>query len=201
MENNDFLSVNEVYGLFCDAILTDRERNLVFGSFWGSDTAIRDFQGRLTLGLQEGGMNAFNILETGSDKPVKMYVHVPNIDQIGQHTGRVRTDIYGDMVHLQLYANDIIKPDLANHRALLISKTRESHNLWNAIKLICPVPLLDHWQDYILYKMEAAEMIHHLHGINQFGTKIEIDEEAMAEIVKNGCLSTALTLIDMEKAA
>ena len=193
----DFYTVTEVHGLFLDALLKDRENNLVFGSFWGSDTAIRDFQGRLTLGLQEGGMNSFYV-ETDLDK---QRVQVQNIDQIDQQTGRVRTDIYGDMVHCILFAKEILKPDMANHRAILISRTDEVPNLWNAVKLVCPVPLLDHWQGYILPILENAGMIHLLRGINQYGVKIEIDEDKMAEIVKAGCITGRLTIENLEAVA
>ncbi len=201
MEIDNFLEVSEVHGLFADAILTDRERNLVFGSFWGSDTAIRDFQGRLTLGQQEGGMDSFNVESVLDGKPFKTYIQIANIEQIDQQTGRVRTDIYGDMVHCILFAKAILQPDMANHRALLISRTDDIPNLWNAVKLVCPVPLLDHWQGYILPILENAGMIHLLRGINQYGVSIEIDEIEVAEIVKSGCRTGHLALENLEAVA
>jgi len=189
-----YLKVTEVYGLFADAILTDESGRLVFGSFWGSDTSVRDFQGRLTLATQDGGMTAFNVFGDDCDGQThKVYVRVDNIENIKQETGRVHTDILGDVVHCFLYHVDIIKPDLVNHRAILINNGRP-HELWNAVKMICPVPLLDHWEDYLMPIMIGNEMIKSLSGINQAANVISIDEDMMASIVKTGCLNGSLTV-------
>ncbi|MBC8209447.1 MAG: hypothetical protein H8E21_00160, partial [Gammaproteobacteria bacterium] len=56
-----YLLIPEVHGVFVDAILTDEASNLVFGSFWGRDTAIRELQGRLTLAQSAGGLSAFTV--------------------------------------------------------------------------------------------------------------------------------------------
>jgi hypothetical protein len=190
-----FMSIPEIHGVFVDSILTDEADNLVFGSFWGHDTAIREFQGRLTLGSSEGGLSTFTVM--GDDrhgKLRKVFTRLDNIDSLEQMTGRVHTDILGEMVHCWLYRKEIIKPDLANHRLMLIGKDDLPENLWDAIKMICPVPMLDHWKDQITPAMLEAGMIKPLSGINQSGTQIVIDEEVMAMIVKTGCKNGSLTV-------
>ena len=200
--NTFMMVVPEIHGVFVDSVLTDQASNLLFCSFWGNDTSIRDLQARFTLANAEGGLTAFNI--TGNDaqgKPLKTFVQLGNIANIGQMTGRVHTDILGDMVHCWLYNNEIMKPDLANHRALLINQDGQPNNLWNAIKLVCPVPLLDHWQDLITTAMIDADMITPLSGINQYGVQINIDEEAIAMIVKEACMDGSLSISDMRIVA
>ena len=91
-----YMVIPEIHGVFVDSVLTDEADNLVFGSFWGHDTAIREFQGRLTLGASEGGLSTFNIM--GDDRlnqHKKLFVRVGNVEALDQMTGRVHTDILG----------------------------------------------------------------------------------------------------------
>ena len=124
----------------------------------------------------------------------KVFTRIGNIESLEQMTGRVHTDILGELVHCWLYQREIIKPDMANHRALLISMDDESSNLWSLVKTICPVPLLDHWQNQLIPELYNSGMIKNLNGINQTGKQIVIDEDQMALIVKNGCMDGSLTV-------
>lgn len=92
-----YMTIPEIHGVFVDSILTDETDNLVFGSFWGRDTAIREFQGRLTLGLSENGMTSFNVQgDDFQNKLLKVFTRIGNIESLEQMTGRLRTDILGD---------------------------------------------------------------------------------------------------------
>lgn len=190
------MNIPEIHGVFADAILTDEADNLIFGSFWGRDTSIREFQGRLTLGSSEGGLSALNLVQPIDDGATKkVYVKIGNVDLIEQMTGRVQTDILGEMVHCWLYRQEIIKPDLANHRAILVNSLEANPaHLWDAIKVVCPIPLLDHWSEALLPVMIDNGMIKKMVGINQCGTQIAIDEELMASIVKKACHERSITI-------
>ena len=179
-----FMAINEVHGVFVDALLTDDADALVFVSIWGHDTAVRELQGRLTLGANEGGLSAFNVLDQDSRR---RYIRIANPDELEQLTGRVRTDILGELVHLWLFRREILKPDLANHRAMLISRNGVADNEWQAVKTVSPVPLLDHWADHLLPLLRRSGMITAFEGINHHGTRIAINEEEMALLVKQEC--------------
>jgi len=185
-----FMIMQELQGGFVDAVLTDDADNLVFCSFWGHDTSIRELQGRFTLGTSEGGLTTFNL--SSADR--KVYVRIANVDTLEQISGRVQTGILGELVHYWLYHRNIIKPDLANHRAMLITQDDESPDVWSVIKHICPVPLLDHWKDILMPQMKDHAMIKSLQGINQWGTQIAIDEAIMTDLVKAGCRNGMLTV-------
>jgi len=145
--------------------------------------------------LSEGGMTSFNVQGDDYQNQLrKVFTRIGNIESLEQMTGRVHTDILGELVHCWLYQRDIIKPDMANHRALLISMDDESLNLWNLVKTICPVPLLDHWENQLIPELYNSGMIKSLNGINQTGKQIVIDEDQMALIVKNGCQDGSLTV-------
>ena len=188
--NQSFLNMDEVFGIFVDSVLTDEADNLIFISLWGRDTAIRELQGRLTLSSAESGLTSFNLRNETS----KVFVKISNINAMDQMTGRVHTDILGELVHCFIFHKDIMKPDLANHRAILISQEGEPEYLWNAVKYTCPVPLLDHWEQALLPILKHTGMIKKLSGVNQSGTQINIDEERMALLVKQECIDGRLTV-------
>ncbi len=185
-----FMAIEEIHGVFVDAVLTDEADNLVFISLWGHDTAIREMQGRLTLGVSEGGVSTFHVVSEDH----RIFVRIGNIERIQQMTGRVHTDILGELVHLWLYHQEIVKPDLANHRALLISKDGVPGNLWRAVMQVSPVPLLEHWEEHLLPIMRRIGMIKQLVGVNQTGFQIAIDESRMALLVQQECCDGHLTL-------
>ena len=190
-----YLLIPEIHGVFVDAILTDEASNLVFGSFWGRDTAIRELQGRLTLGQSAGGLTAFTVQGDDCHGQLRqVFTRIGNIETLEQMTGRVHTDILGELVHCWLYQREVIKPDMANHRAMLISQHKQPTHLWAVIKGICPVPLLDHWQEFLIHEMTRKGMIKPLNGINQYGTQIAIDEGMMAALVKDGCINGTLAI-------
>ncbi|MBT4860822.1 MAG: hypothetical protein HON46_08460 [Gammaproteobacteria bacterium] len=62
------------------------------------------------------------------------------------------------------------------------------------MKTICPVPLLDHWENQLIPELYTSGMIKSLNGINQTGKQIVIAEDQMALIVKNGCQDGSLTV-------
>jgi len=190
-----FMSIREIHGIFVDSVLTDEADNLVMISLWGRDTSIRELQSRITLGDVEGGLSAFNLVD--SEHKIKCFVKVGDKDKLEQMTGRVHTTILGELVHCFLYPQEIIKPDLANHRAILIYQSDDAPDsytahLWNMIKAICPIPVLDHWGGVLIPIMKQTEMITSLTGIRQCGIKIAIDIDRLADIVKQGCLDKRL---------
>ncbi len=200
------MTLYETQGIFVDALLTDQADNLVFTSLWGRDTSIRELQSRITLGKADGGLTTFNVVEklTRSQaelqnrKYLKHFVRIGDADALEQYTGRVRTDILGEMIHVFLFQRDILKPDLANYRATLIgpdiSLERNGLTVWSLIRSICPVPLLDHWADGLLPFLSTSGMIQSLSGINQSGLQIALDEERVALFVKQACQDGKLTL-------
>ncbi len=196
-ETEAFMQIQEVHGVFVDAVLTDEADNLIFISLWGRDTSIRELQARITLGDTDSGLTGLNIYRSGTG--VKQYVDLFNAASLEQVAGRINDSILGGLVHCFLYQKAVVYPDLANHRSILIhqesiNETDHISTLWNTIKAICPIPLLDHWCDVLLPIMKESGMISSLSGINQCGTKIAIDEEQMAAIVKQQCVEQRLVI-------
>jgi hypothetical protein len=200
------MTMYEAHGIFVDALLADQANNLVFVSLWGRDTSVREMQSRITLGSAEGGLTVFNVIEKLPETQAliegrsqrKHFVRIGDANALEQHTGRVQTDILGELVHWFLFQRTILKPDLANHRATLIGHdlrfAKDDRLIWSLIRSICPVPLLDHWAADLMPVFRGSGMIDTFSGINQVGVQIALDEERVANYVKQACQEGRLSL-------
>ena len=99
--------IEECNDLFVDACACDEQRNLVFLSAWGRDTALQEFLARLTLGSTEDGLSQFHIVVDGRSLPV-----FPNIDLLEKRTTRqMRGTVFGSLIHLWLFDRRCVQPD------------------------------------------------------------------------------------------
>lgn len=184
-----FKTIEQVHGIFVDAYVVDDADNLVFLSCWGHDTAIREFQSRLTVGSAEGGLSSFNV-DLGEG--IKAFVRIANMDELEQSTGRVQTYILGTMVHAMIYSREVIMPDTANHRAILLGNASDDA-LWDLAVYLAPVPLLSHWKMEILPVMRSAGMVIRLEGLGIEAWQIKIDETRLALLVKEAAMEGRIT--------
>lgn len=161
------LILDDVKGVYVDALVQHKDTGaLLFGSFWGRDTAIQELLARLSLGLAEGGLAALRL--TGFDRPdLKYRTLVESPEQLGKLTGRMpAASLFGEVVQVWLYVPLVVQPDHAGRRALRVLRTdagldtreaRESavrsDTLWALFKEVSHLPLLDHWREVVL---EAA---------------------------------------------
>ena len=97
--STQLFQLEECPDLYVDACACDEQRNLVFLSAWGRDTALQEFLARLTLGSSENGLSQFHIIVDGRSLPV-----FPNIDMLEKRTTRqLRGTLFGSLVHLWLF--------------------------------------------------------------------------------------------------
>ena len=76
--------LDEVQGIYVDAVLTTGDDHLLFCSLWGRDTAIRELQARLTLGAADDGLKSLNVMGEGS----RIYLAIADIGAVSQQTAR-----------------------------------------------------------------------------------------------------------------
>jgi len=182
--------LDEVQGIYADAVLSSGDDQLLFCSLWGRDTAIRELQARLTLGASEGGLKSLNVPGDGN----RTYLAIGEIESISQQTARIKTNILGELVHLILFQTVIVKPDLANHRAFLVGDDISEGRLSSMIKAICPIPLLDYWIPVLLPALEASQMVKRLSGWRINGVQIALDPGQVASMVKQDAIEGKLTI-------
>ncbi|MCR8722487.1 hypothetical protein NVV30_27815, partial [Pseudomonas syringae] len=154
--------IEECPDLYVDACVCDEQRNLIFLSAWGRDTAMQEFLARLTLGNSENGMDQFHIVMNDQRIPV-----FPDTDLLEKRTTRqLRGTLFGSLLHLWLFDQRCAQPDRANHGAYaLIGQAQDPFDrLWPLVVDTCPLPFLPHWREPVMEVLTAHNMLYPLPG-------------------------------------
>lgn len=187
--------IEECPDLFVDGCVCDEQRNLVFLSAWGRDTALQEFLARLTLGSSENGLDQFHIVVDGRSLPV-----FPNTDLLEKRTTRqFRGTLFGSLLHCWLFDRRCAQPDLANHFAyalLLSERTDPIQRLWPLVMETCPLPLLQHWREPVMEILTQHEMLTPLPGavggVSAWRLALQLDvlEPILGDLIRRGILTT-----------
>ncbi|QHE95808.1 hypothetical protein LCG56_21115 [Pseudomonas cannabina pv. alisalensis] len=189
--------IEECPDLYVDACVCDEQRNLIFLSAWGRDTAMQEFLARLTLGNSENGLDQFHIVMNDQHIPV-----FPDTGQLEKRTTRqLRGTLFGSLLHLWLFDQRCSQPDRANHCAYaLINQAQDPFDrLWPLIVDTCPLPFLPHWREPVMEVLTAHNMLHPLPGaigsVTAWRLSLQLDvlEKAVGELIRAGKLTTELT--------
>ncbi len=192
--NTSLYQIDECPELFVDACICDEQRNLVFLSAWGRDTAMQEFLARLTLGSAENGLEQFHIVMDGRSIPV-----FPNSEMLEKRTTRqLRGTLFGSLIHLWLFDKRCSQPDRANHYAYALVDKNHSprQRLWPLVTETCPLPLLAHWREPVLDVLTDHNMLHPLTGalgpVTAWRLSLELDvlETALGHLIRQGTLTT-----------
>lgn len=190
----NLFSLDECPELYVDACVCDEQRNLVFLSAWGRDTALQEFLARLTLGRSEGGLDQFHIVIGGRSIPV-----FPNADHLEKRTTRQYPGtLFGSLLHLWLFDRRCAAPDMANHFAYALVRVNEDplHKLWPLVTMTCPLPLLQHWRALVMELLVSHRMLELLPGavghvsVWRLAIRLDVLELALGDLIRNGRLST-----------
>jgi len=193
-------SLREVSGVYADAFVGDSGNNLLFLSVWGFDTSIQEFLARLSLSRHENGIESVT-LESTDESEVNNDRHWFNIHRIGNFQklttrSTSKDSLFHHKVHLWLYDKFATMVDHANHRCLLFKTQTEddqifSNRLWEAVKIVCPVPLLDEWE-HIMEKFRQECWIKHHEGIQVDAYKLDFSgfdvEDNISKWIREGLL-------------
>lgn len=146
--------------LMADACLCDEQRNLIFLSIWGRDTAAQEFLARLTLSTNEKGLDQFHISTLDQ---LQLPIFVSNAKRLEKRSTRTfRRTLFGSMIHMWVNDKLCVHPDRANARALAVlpkSCANRDDRLWALVRSTCPLPLLDHWRDIVLSQLVERTML------------------------------------------
>ena len=208
MLESHLMQVDEAPELFADAVLVDAADNLLFLSLWGRDTALQEFLARLSLPAHEGGLDSFFLRpgNTANGLPRRKLVQIGDPDRLEHYSGRMPTNIFGDMAHLWLFNRLVTEPDLANRRTIALFKPDEVSTdserevvhgrIWQLTKAICHLPLLDHWIEPVTAAFRSRDWIKHFDGIGIHAAMIDLNlgeevEAVITGLVRDGSLSLA----------
>lgn len=145
MNPRQLLTLDNSYGIYCDAWADSGDDMLVFASLWGRDTAIQGVLARIMLPDQENGLSR---LELGGKLNKTLLIGNPG--RLDKMTGRMpKHNLFGDIVHLYLFDKTVVETDIAKRRAILLVRPDQPEpetTLWNLFKSVCHLPLLDSWR-------------------------------------------------------
>lgn len=182
MKHQTLLSLESVYGIYCDAWVVDQEDMLISASFWGRDTSVQEMLARLSLSSAEDGITQLH-LRGEAPKTLR----IGNPARLDKMTGRMpKCNLFGDMAHVFLFDKAVQKPDFANRRAYMLiksDKTEPVQGFWQLIKQVCHLPLLEQWQQTILALSREQEWlkVHVGYGLNAL--ELVMPEQALEEQV------------------
>jgi hypothetical protein len=188
----DLLPIVELPGVFADALLRDERGGLLFCSLWGRDTAIQELLARLSVPVEEGGLRSLHV-EAPQGPETVHFDRMPTTDKL---SGRLPPkNLFGNLVQLWLYDRLAVEPDRANRRALLLQRniTHGDAALWNLVRSVTHLPLLDHWNEVVLDVFRQNDWIRPLRGIQVDAVFVDLGSDAVeveiSRLVREGRLT------------
>lgn len=201
------LSLDDVRGVYVDALVQHRETGaMLFGSFWGRDTAVQELLARLSLPVGSGGLDALRL--SGCEDPaVKRRLLIDAPERLAKLTGRMPSaGLFGPLVQAWLFVPLATAPDHAGRRALRLlrsgsgaagdraaSEACQSEAAWALLKEVSHLPLLDEWREAMLAAaLEQGWLAFHPgHGVDALEIDLGLDnryELAVSGLIKAGRL-------------
>lgn len=190
--------IQEAHGIYLDAWCVDDSHRLVFGSFWGRDTAINGLLARLSLPLHDGGLNSLTVVDC-ADAGSRHAIRLDHVEQLQKLTGRMpKANLFGDLVQLWLYDRLLMTPDRATRRSMLLVLDPEldpldDPGLWTLFQTVCHLPMLDHWRQPMLTEAKARDWlrVHAGHRVSAVMLNLGGDdvEPTVTEMIHVGTLA------------
>ncbi|MCH9828974.1 MAG: hypothetical protein K0U79_14655 [Gammaproteobacteria bacterium] len=188
----DLFPIVELPGVFADALLRDERCGLLFCSLWGRDTAIQELLARLSVPVEEGGLRFLHVEGPQGTETVH-FDRMPTTDKL---SGRLPPkNLFGNLVQLWLYDRLAVEPDRANRRALLLQRNalHGEAALWNLVRSVTHLPLLDHWNEVVLDVFRQNDWIRPLRGIQVDAAFVDLGSDAVeveiSRLVREGRLT------------
>lgn len=162
--------IDEQSDVFADAIASDDNAQLLFMSVFGRDTSIQQLLARCQLPRSQGGIDKLSFRLDPKEnlgprttvladaEVLEVLIGDPN--RLDKLTGRLpKENLFGNLVHAWIFDPVILAPDRAGRTGWNLREFRDeqdanfdaSHeSLWSLVKEVSPLPLLDHWQEFML---------------------------------------------------
>ncbi len=201
LNNTAVTPVEGAHGVFTDSTLAEGGR-LLFGSFWGRDTAVQEFLARMQLGASDAGIQSFKV---NSEE-----ISLGNIERLQKRSGRYTSPIYGQMNHLWIYDKALVRDDQSSRTAYLMgdwSKVDFHSNVktpaekladaglldvaWDRFEQISPLSLLSTWEIDLINYGFANGWLEWLNGNGIMALRIALPddfEEIISSLVKGNDL-------------
>ena len=173
--------------LFVDAFLVDEDRWL-FTSLWGNETTIQQFFARIELRDDENGLRNFTIRNPATGAEVR--VSTADNKEMNKQTAKTpSSSIVGEICHCFIFNKALIQADILAGNAFVFAKPGETNidmeRVWQAVKELSHIPLMDHWQSILMPHFFERHWIKALNGLNTKAFKVFIDNDEFQVLVSD----------------
>lgn len=159
-------------GIFCIGALTAPDGQLLYLSLIGRDTALQEFRGKLSTGK----LTSFTIQWDGGCR-VDGWFSREWLGQMEYHGAKLQTNLFGEMTQMVLYHPLMAKPDKASQVAaipFLNVAEMPMQDVWNVVKHISEIPLLDGWQAVVIELLKRMGWLEWLDSFNCRGIYLKL---------------------------
>lgn len=149
------------HDLFADAFFILNGR-LMFASLHGRDSGIMSFLAGLSLPAHQGGIDklGFRLPETHHVYPFDSTAHM--FTNLSKRVSKYMTHNFGMLTHVFVYSDELVAPDPEKRMAWIIQeneKTDIQDTVWQCIKQISDIPLMDKWRSRLITMLERQDSI------------------------------------------
>ncbi len=195
MYTHELMPILDIRDIYTDAFVLNENGTLAFLSLIGKETAIQEMRARWSLPVSQGGQTDFQVKT--SDGVIRL--NLGNIEALEFISGRLATHLFGHLIQVFVHHYHTQKPDFVNRKAMQLYEKHRDENidadLWQLIKTLSPLPLLDVWKKFILGEFENRQWLRRLSGYGKVNAvSIHIPEEELAEMLKVSIRSGDLTV-------
>lgn len=156
------LILKDIPDLLCDGCVVDSDDNLIFLSVWGRDTAMQELLGKLTIGGSSNmGLTEIRLLNRFN---LQSHAKLTKDREYDKRTQKFQHPQFGMLNHVWIF--DIrMKTPCRTSQSAIVMFDGEIHQaviddcLFENIKHLTSIPLLDHWKSAVLGIAKAHDMI------------------------------------------
>lgn len=150
-------------GIFCISALVAPDGQFLYLSLIGRDTAFQELRGKMTAGQ----INSF-LIERDGKQMASGWFSRDWLGKMEYHGAKLQTALFGEVGQMILYHPLLTTPDKATQTAALPflgkADSQTVNQVWQLVKHICEVPLLDAWQAVVMPLLASLEWLKPLQG-------------------------------------
>ena len=221
----DMWSISNWSNVFVDRALGDERENIIMMSVYGRDMSVQSFLGALTVGADQGGLRDIQLENDNGQRRTFGFSQ----SDLEKQVSRITCGIYGNMAQCILHSKNAMTPDLVegmgyvmmpldtNGNTLFPELGNFQERVWDMVKLLSKLPLLDEWRDDLLalpmrqfesektpYNAEltkagAIVRLEMFTGINMRGYKVKIVDDVefvLSKLLRRGLLPVPQHIYD-----
>lgn len=156
------LILKDIPDLLCDGCVVDSNDNLVFLSVWGRDTAMQELLGKLTIGSSSNmGLTEIRLL---NHLNLLTHAKLPKDRKYDKRIQKFQHPLFGTLNHAWIYDTLMKTPCRTSQSAILMFEGETPQVviddcLFENIKHLTSIPLLEHWKSAVLGLAKVHDMI------------------------------------------